>query len=58
MIFEKGMEVSYKDMMGTVVFVCENYVTVLIHKGEHSAQDVKILIYRQQFNDIILTNGK
>jgi len=58
MIFQKDIEVSYKDIIGIISFVCDDYITVLVRRGEHSVQDVKILIYRQQFDEVVCTDNK
>lgn len=58
MIFEKGMEVSYKEHSGSISFICENYISILVRKGDHRSQDVNVLIFRSDFSDVVLTNGK
>jgi hypothetical protein len=54
MIFHEGNEVIFNNYVGTVAFVCEKSVSILIRKGQHRSQDVKLVIYRNQFNQIRL----
>lgn len=55
MTFAEGLEVQYKDHIGTIRFICDSYVTVCIAKfPEDRRRDVCILVYRNNFNDIKL----
>lgn len=49
-VFEEGLFVRYKCHSGVINFICKNYITILIKKGEHRSQDTSILIYRNDFN--------
>lgn len=54
MIFHKGNEVIYKEFVGTVAFVCERSMSILIRQGQHPSQDVRLIVYSDQFNQIRL----
>lgn len=58
MIIEEGTEVIYNNISGVVSFISNKYISILISQGKHRSQDVKIVVYRENFNDIIPSNGK
>jgi len=57
-MFESGSAVYYNNLCGVVNFVCDQYITITISRGAHKAQDCNILVYRNQFQNIIPTNSK
>ena len=50
MVFAEGITVSYKDLTGAIAFVSERSVSILIKKGQHQSQDVKVVVYNTDFN--------
>jgi hypothetical protein len=55
MTFSEGLEVQYKDFIGTIRFVCNSYVTLCISKfPEEKRRDVCILIFPSEFGKIKL----
>ena len=50
MVFAKGVAVSYKTITGVIAFVTEQSISILSRKGQHRAQDVRIVVYRSDFN--------
>lgn len=55
MTFSEGLEVQYKDFIGTIRFVCNSYVTLCINQfPEEKRRDVCILIYPSEFDKIKL----
>jgi hypothetical protein len=55
MTFTEGLVVQYKEHIGTIRFICDNYVTLCIsHFPEEKRRDVCILIYRSQFSQVKL----
>jgi hypothetical protein len=50
MIYTEGTQVYYKNFLGVVSFVCDKYICVLVKKGDHPSQDVKVIVYRDQFD--------
>lgn len=55
MIFSEGLQVQYKDFVGTIRFVCNSYVTLCIHHfPEEKRRDVCLLIYPSEFDKIKL----
>jgi hypothetical protein len=55
--FYKGLDVKYKDHVGVVEFMCEQYITVCIRRMDHKSKDVCFLVYASQWEDIELING-
>lgn len=58
MIFAEGTEVSYKNISGVIVFATEKSISILVSKGQHPSQDVRIVVYGPQFKDVVLLNEK
>ncbi len=52
MVFVEGTTVTYNDLTGVIAFVSERSVSILIRKGEHRSQDVKVVVYNSDFNFI------
>jgi hypothetical protein len=58
MIFTEGVEVSYKTISGTVVFASEQSISILVSKGPHRSQDVRVVVYQSDFKNVVLVDGK
>lgn len=58
MIFIEGQQISYHGMTGLVNFVCDQYITMLVRKGEHRAQDCNLIVYPTHYKDVIIEDGK
>lgn len=58
MIFVEGTEVVYKNISGVVAFATETSISILVSKGNHRSQDVKIVVSQSEFKDVVLLNGK
>ena len=50
MVFAEGTTVSYKSITGVIAFVSEHSISILVRKGKHKAQDVRVVVYRSDFN--------
>jgi hypothetical protein len=57
-MFAEGELVSYKHIKGFIAFVCEHSVSILVSRGKHKSQDVKVVVYRSDFKDIFSLNSK
>lgn len=57
-MFTEGELVSYKHIKGSIAFVCEHSVSILVSRGKHKSQDVKVVVYRSDFKDIFSLNSK
>ena len=52
--FIEGLEVLYKELPGTISFVCEDYITVCVARFDSKVRDVCVVIYPERFCDIHL----
>lgn len=51
----EGLEVYYQNLRGTVAFTCSQYVTVCVRKFDDRSKNVNLLVYREQWKNILLT---
>jgi hypothetical protein len=49
-VFVEGTTVSYKKVTGVIAFVSEQSISILVSRGQHKAQDVRVVVYRGDFN--------
>lgn len=55
MVFAEGLIAQYKDHIGKIRFISENYLTLCINTfPDEKVRDVCILIYRDQYKHIKL----
>lgn len=52
--FAEGLEVIYRDHVGFINFVCEQYITICLNRSEHWSRSVSILVYPQQWKEVHL----
>jgi hypothetical protein len=52
--FYKGLNVKYRDHIGVVEFICEQYITICIQRLEHKSKDVCLLVYQSQWKEVQL----
>ena len=52
--FYKGLNVKYKDHVGVVEFMCDQYITICIQRLEHKSKDVCLLVYQPQWKEVQL----
>jgi hypothetical protein len=50
----EGLHVQYKHFIGTIRFVTDSYLTICIHNGKRKLNDVCIVVYRTDWNQIRL----
>ncbi len=50
MVFVEGTTVTYKSITGVIAFVSEQSISILVSRGQHKAQDVRVVVYRSDFN--------
>jgi hypothetical protein len=50
MVFVEGTTVTYKSITGVIAFVTEQSISILVSRGQHKAQDVRVVVYRSDFN--------
>lgn len=56
MNFMEGLDVKYKNHVGTIRFICDSYLTLCIQEHDEKVRNVCILIYRDEWNQIKLLN--
>jgi hypothetical protein len=52
--FYQGLHVKYKDHVGVVEFICDQYITICIRRMDHRSKDVCFLVYQSQWKDVEL----
>jgi hypothetical protein len=52
MLFHEGESVKYNRVAGVIAFVCDNSISILVEKGEHRSKDVRVVVYKSDFNKI------
>jgi hypothetical protein len=50
MVFAEGITVSYKDLTGVIAFMSDHSISILVQRGYHRSQDVKVVVHRSEFN--------
>jgi hypothetical protein len=52
--FYKGLNVRYRDHVGVVEFMCDQYITICIQRLEHKSKDVCFLVYQSEWKNVEL----
>ena len=52
--FATGVIVQYKEWVGEVRFVCEDYVSICTSVGRHKSEDICVLVYMQNWANVRL----
>jgi len=52
--FAEGIIVQYKDWVGEVRFVCDEYISVCVRVGNKRVNDVCVLVHRNDWNQVKL----
>lgn len=52
MIFKLNQKVKYRKVIGTIAFIADQYISVLVVEGKHRSQDVRVVIYKSQQREI------
>lgn len=58
MIFAEGIEVIYKQTTGVIAFTSEQYISILVNKGRHRSQDVRVVVYNYDFSKVVIVGEK
>jgi len=53
-VFAKGVVVQYKEWIGEISFICDDYASVCIFVGIHRSADVCILVYKRDWEKMKL----
>jgi hypothetical protein len=52
--FAEGIIVQYRDWVGEVRFVCDEYISVCVRVGNNRVNDVCVLVHRNDWNQVKL----
>ena len=52
--FYEGLEVRYKEQIGVVDFICDQYITICVTRFEQRSRNVCLLVYAPQWKDVEL----
>jgi len=52
--FSEGLMVQYKDWIGEIRFICDDYASVCTSVGVHRSADVCLLVYKQNWGEMKL----
>jgi len=53
-VFAEGVIVQYKDWIGEIRFICEDYASVCTSVGEQKSSDVCVLVYKKDWEEMKL----
>jgi hypothetical protein len=54
MTFAEGVQVAYKDQIGVIRFICDQYLTICVKRFDERNRDVCLIVYRSNYNQISL----
>lgn len=49
----EGETVKYKNVVGIVTFMCDSSLSILVAKGEHPSQDVRVVVHKLDYNKLV-----
>jgi hypothetical protein len=52
--FAEGIIVQYKDWVGEIRFVCDEYISVCVRVGNNRVNDVCVLVHKKDWNQVKL----
>lgn len=50
MLLSEGLSVKYKNIDGVIAFVSDHSISILVSRGKHKSQDVKVVVHRSDFD--------
>ena len=56
-LFSEGVMVQYKEWIGEIRFICEDYASVCTSVGVHRSADVCVLVYKKNWEEMKLLKG-
>lgn len=57
-MFIEGEYVTYKQLEGIIAFVSEKSISILVSRGTHRSQDVRVVVYQSDFKNVFRQNSK
>ena len=52
--FSEGIVVQYRDWIGEVRFICDEYISICVRVGNQRVNDTCVLVYKSQWNQVKL----
>ena len=52
--FYTGLKVYYRNQLGKIQFICDEYITVCISQGENKIHDVCLVVYPKYYEYVTL----
>ena len=52
--FSEGLMVQYRNWVGEIRFICDDYASVCTSVGVHRSADVCLLVYKQNWGEMKL----
>jgi hypothetical protein len=52
--FAEGIVVQYKDWVGEIRFVCDEYLSICVRVGSNRVNDVCVLVHKKDWNQVKL----
>lgn len=52
--FYTGLKVYYRNQLGKIQFICDEYITVCINQGENKIHDVCLVVYPKYYEYVTL----
>ena len=53
-LFAEGVVVQYRNWVGEIRFICEDYMSVYTSVGVHRSADVCVLVYKKDWEEMKL----
>ncbi len=53
-VFAEGVVVQYKEWIGEIRFICDEYASVCTSVGVHRSSDVCLLVYKKDWEEMKL----
>jgi hypothetical protein len=52
--FAEGIIVQYRDWVGEIRFVCDEYLSICVRVGKNRVNDICVLVHRNDWNQVKL----
>lgn len=58
MMYAIGDHVQYNNVHGTVKFICDQYLSIMVNNPENRAQECRVIVYYSDWKHIVLHGNK
>jgi len=58
MLLSEGDSVKYKEIEGVIAFVGDHSISILVRQGKHKSQDVRVVVYKQDYSKVVKLGEK